>query len=401
MATADGIINDERYVPRYILPDPLVDAAGQIVAGESEWERRRDEILRLFSEHVYGRTPQTPILSSRVESLSLDREVFQGKGLQRQIRLWFENRGVQLKIDVLLYYPLLVGGQAPFVVGLNFNGNHAIQPDASIVLSDAWFPDEKDGYEGNRASDQSRGSESSRWPVEQILSRGYGLATVCYNDIDPDYDDGFTNGVHALFDRSGSNAEWGAIGAWAWGLSRIMDYLDGDPEVDSNRVVVMGHSRLGKAALWAGAQDTRFGLVISNNSGCGGAALSRRKFGETVQAINQRFPHWFCKNFYRFNNHEENLPVDQHMLIALMAPRPVYIASAEKDLWADPQGEFLAGLHAAPVYRLLGVDGLAASNLPPLDEPILSHIGYHIRRGGHDVTEFDWDSFLNFADLHF
>ena len=397
---------DEQKVPKYVLPGPLVTSDGTIVTDSRTWQaKRRPEILELFRTHVYGRSPIGRPKNMSFEVFDLDRQALGGAATRKQVTVYFTGEKDGPSMDILIYLPNAGKKPIPSFVILNFGGNHTINPDPAIKLSMSWMRQGK-GVVNNRATEESRGISSSGYPVEEILKRGYGLATIYYGDIDPDFHDEFKNGVHPVFDklldgRRASDA-WGSIGAWAWGLSRAMDYFETDTDIDHKRIAVLGHSRLGKTALWAGAKDERFAIVISNNSGCGGAALSRRRFGETVERINKSFPHWFCENFKKYNGKEDELPVDQHMLISLIAPRPVYVASADEDLWADPRGEFLACKHAEPVYSLLDVDGLGIREMPSLDRPVKEGtIGYHIRSGGHALTKYDWQQFMDFADAHF
>ncbi|MCP4756968.1 MAG: acetylxylan esterase [Proteobacteria bacterium] len=381
-----------------LLPDLLVDAAGEPIESSHAWEhQRRPQILELFRRHVYGRTPE--LCGSRSYSVfDQDSQSLGGRAIRKQVALEFTANGKTLRIDLLLFLPPeAISRAVPIFSLLNFNGNHTIHSDPSIALPKSHInPD-------FLPAEDFRGMRADRYPIQPILARGYGIATAYCGDIDPDFDDSFNNGVHALFDPPAPRSPdaWGSVSAWAWGLSRIMDYLETDEQVDHERVAVLGHSRLGKTALWAGAQDERFAIVISNDSGCTGAAISRGKQGESVKIINQLFPHWFCRNYKNYNDKEAELPVDQHMLLALMAPRPLYVASATEDLWADPASEFKSCIHAAPVYRLFGLNGLKTDQMPDPDQPLLEgHIGYHNRTGEHALTEYDWERFMDFADRY-
>lgn len=394
-------IYDESKVPPHALPDALVCEDGQAVGDDETWfMKRRPEILEQFEQQMYGHIPGRPkdvLFDSAVVESSDD--ALGGTALRRQVSIRFMPPADRPRLDLLMYLPKNV--PCPVFLGLNFWGNHTVCADPAVLVTDQWVPENAAAHaKENRASEQGRGCRSHRWPVELIVSRGYGLVTAYYGDLDPDHDDGYANGVHPLYDKPDATRRpnsWGAISAWAWGLRRAMDYLETCDAVDSSRVAVMGHSRLGKTALWAAANDDRFAMAISNGSGCCGAAIERRGFGETYAHI-RRFSHWFCPQFYM---NGDVLPVDQHQLISLIAPRPVYVASAEEDQWADPKGEFLGLKHAEPVYELLGRSGVGADEWPVVEAPVRDYLGYHVRRGKHDVTEYDWGKWLDFADRHF
>lgn len=394
---------DENKVPSYKLPELLVSLNGKEITTAKEWmEMRRPEILSLFEESMYGKIPGNLKFTS-YKTTEESHNALGGKAIRKQVELNFAKAGKELKVNLLVYLPKH-SGKVPVFVGYNFDGNHTVISDPEVLLPTSWVKnDSSHGINKSRATVQSRGAQKERWQIEKIISAGYGLVTIYYGDVDPDKND-FTDGVHSLFYSKGQIKpkadEWGSISAWAWGLSRVMDYLEKDPDIDASKAIVMGHSRLGKTALWAGALDQRFAIVISNNSGCGGAALSRRKYGERLGGMNQYFPYWLCDNCNKYDGYEDALPVDQHMLIALIAPRPVYIASAQDDKWADPKGEYLSGFYASPVYELFGKRGLTSIDMPDINHPVMNSIGYHIRTGGHGVFEYDWDQFIRFADLH-
>lgn len=402
LAQRPGINQDESKVPEFTLPDALICADGSTVDSIDTWvSKRRPEVFQLFADHVYGNTPTTAVPVKFVRHGEPWKSTG-GTSLRYEVLMQIGHPGKELAATMLITVPISVD-PVPCFVGFNFHGNHTTTADPLVSITESWVRNNsKNGTENNRASEKGRGQSSSRWPYEEIVKSGYGVCTIYYGDIDPDFDDGFKNGVHPFFFAEGqaspTKEQWGSIGAWAWGLSRALDYFETDLKIDHDRVAVIGHSRLGKTSLWAGASDQRFAMVISNDSGCGGAALSRRRFGETVKVINSNFPHWFCDQFSQYNDQEDQIPVDQHMLIALMAPRPVYVASATEDLWADPKGEFLSLAEADSVYGLYG-NNLMTRVFPPADKPlIIGKRGYHVRTGKHDISLFDWQRYIQFAN---
>jgi hypothetical protein len=397
----DSTINyDEARMPPYTLPDPLQLANGKRISTAREWiQNQRPAMLKLFADHVYGKMPGKP-KGIHFDIKDIDSFALDGKAIRKQLTIFFTAASAGPSIDVLMYLPKFAMNRVPVFIGLNFNGNHTINKDPGILLTTKWV---SNNANNNRATESSRGLQAARWPVEELVDRGYGLVTAYYGDLEPDNTEGWKTGIRTTMQSAlGIDKEqWGAIGAWAWGLSRIMDYLQTDRSVNSQQVVLTGHSRLGKAALWAGANDTRFAIVVANESGEGGAALSRRWIGETIKRINTAFPHWFIARYKQYNDNVHALPVDQHILLALIAPRPLYVASADEDTWADPKGEFLSAQNAEPVYALFGKKGLGVKEMPTVNHPVGETIRYHIRTGKHDMTFYDWQQYLDFADKHF
>lgn len=389
--------------PRPELPDPLVTFDGQRVKTAGEWrERRRPELKKLFEFYMYGQAPAAPDnLKAKVERV--DRGFFGGKATKKEVGISFGPPGTPA-IHLLLVVPNRRSGPAPVFVGTNFHGNHTLVADRGVALPDAWMPDRSRGVKNHRATEESRGTEIGVWNLEGSIDRGYAVATFYCGDVDPDKPD-FTDGVHPHYFKPGQTKpgphEWGTIAAWAWGISRAVDYLVTDGDIDRARIAVVGHSRLGKTALLAAAMDERIALAIPLQAGCGGTAPSRGKIGESVKQINDHFPHWFCDTFKEFNEQVDRLPFDQHSLVALVAPRPVLFANAVEDEWANPAGQFEVLKAADPVYRFLGVEGLGTNEPPPTGKLVGGRLGYFIRPGKHSMTLDDWQAFWNFADWHF
>jgi dienelactone hydrolase len=375
----EGLNAREENVPKYVLPDPLVFEDGTPVKTVEDWtNRRRPEILNLFREHVYGIRPDTPY---EVEFKELDKkeDVYGIGATAKHVAVTIKAEKGSQTFDFVLVTPK---AEEPVPLILLINHRWSIE-----------------------SLDKAVGETRSFWPAEKLVREGYATVSMGMSKVDPDNkNDGYEQGIRALLDAPDSDpmTRWHTISAWGWGASRALDYCLEQPEIDPQRTAVAGHSRGGKAALWAAAEDTRFKLAFSNNSGCGGAALSRRAYGESVARINKSFPHWFCGNFSKYNKNESELPVDQHQLIALIPPRAVYVTSRDRDLWADPRGEYTSVVKAGPVYDLFGIEHITNPAMPALDSPRhVGKTGYHILSGRHSLDEQDWGHFLDFADIVF
>jgi len=358
-----------------VFPNPLATADGTIVTTPEAWTAQvRPQTLRYFREQVYGVRPVEKPADFQAKVIREDPQALDGAATLKEIEITYSGTGGSGKFHPLLLIPNSAKSPAPTFLLFSFG-----KPDAAI---------EKEKF--------------GAWPVREIIARGYATVAFHVSEVDPDRADGFAEGVRAIFGKQPPAADaWGALSAWGWGASRVMNYLETDKAIDPKRVALIGHSRCGKAALWAGAEDPRFSYVISNNSGCGGAALARPKQGERIVNITTKFPYWFCENYRKYAGHEADLPIDQHQLLGLIAPRLLYVASATGDLWADPAAEFESCVRARPVFQLFGKKGLESETQPAPDKAMLDGgIGYHLRTGKHELAISDWQHFMDFADRH-
>lgn len=389
----------EAKVGDYTLPDPLKLADGQPVKDAKTWyQKRRPQIVRLFEESQFGRCPDRPADMS-FDVFDKGTPAFEEKALRKQVTIYFSKDKDGPKMDLLIYLPADAQKPVPLLLNLGFTANSLMVEDPGVKEGEIW----------NRQKKKVPAAGGFRFGglnVMPFLDKGFGIATVYYGDIDPDFDGGLAYGVRSLYLKQDQNEpapdEWGSIAAWAWGLSRALDYFETDKDIDAKRVAITGCSRLGKTVLWAGARDRRFAMVIASCSGEGGAALSRRNYGETIKhlAAPSRYDYQFCANYQKYGDNVAQFPVDSHMLLALIAPRPVLLQTGNTDIWSDPYGEFLAAIAAEPVYELLGGKGLGTDKMPPPDKPILHTIGFFMHTGGHGCYPPDWNIFLEFMQMH-
>ena len=370
---------DESSVPDYKLPELLETSESVSITTINEWVHlRKPEIISLFTEHVYGKIP-THFDAIAFNTVTNNENAPNIAASLKQVEIVITKDKKSLTIEFDIFIPNNVKQPVPITVLINHRGPEYV--------------------------DVTRQTKKGYWPAEMILARGYAAAVFNVNNVANDDPDSFSEDlIETLYpEQLEMNDGMRALSAWAWGAMRVMDYIETDSALDEDRAILVGHSRSGKAALWAGANDERWDITVANESGAGGAALSKRRFGETVEIINNGFPYWFTPNFEKYNRNEAELPLDQHMLIACMAPRGVYITAAEEDKWADPKGMYLALYHASRVYEhIYGITTLLDKRMPFVNNPTDNrYAAFHIRSGEHDLKRYDWIQFLNFADRHF
>lgn len=369
---------DESEVGSYKLPEILVTGQGEKITKTKEWKKiRRPEILQLFEDNVYGQVPNDfDDISFTVKNQ--DDKAMDGMATLKEVAITVTRNQKTATVNLILFTP-----------------NQAQKPVPVFLVIN---------HRGIKTMDVTRQNKDGFWPAEQVIEAGYAIAGFDVLDFAPDDKVRYVHGVLDQLYPEQLEMDNGMrdLGAWGWGASRVIDYFEKDKSVNAKKVISVGHSRGGKASLWFGAQDQRVAITISNESGNSGAALSRRNFGETVERIVTTFPYWFCPNYRKYAGNEDKLPVDQHMLIGLIAPRAVYVASAAEDLWADPKGQYLALKEALPVYRLYGFNINLPENMPAVNEQLISQVvGFHNREGKHNMTPFDWEQFIRFANNYF
>jgi hypothetical protein len=387
---------DEAHVGAYTLPDVLKMQNGKEVTDAKTWtEKRRSEIVKLFEEYQFGKMPPRPT-SLSFNVFDTGTSVFNGKAIRKQVTVYFTKDTSDHKMDLLIYLPAKAQKPVPLLLMVSFSANSNMVDDPGVKQGYVWTK------EGNKVpTSQSRGF--GKIDVESFISAGIGIATVYYGDIEPDFKTGFKYGIRGVYLKPGMKEpapdEWGAISAWAWGLSRAMDYFETDKQIDAKRVALQGTSRLGKTVLWSGAHDERFKLVIASCSGEGGAAISRRDYGENIKHMTDtsRYYYQFAPNWHSYASDFNASPVDAHMLVALMAPRPLLLQTGDTDYWSDPKGEFPAAVAAEPVYELFGKKGPTGPMPAAGDQTYLFNtLGYYMHSGGHGTVPSDWPLFIEY-----
>jgi hypothetical protein len=385
------------------LPDPLVMFDGKPVTSKAQWvKQRRPELKALFQHYMYGYLPAAPKIKATVGKSFND--ALGGKASIKEVTIDLGQPDAP-KIYVLVITPNQTKAPAPAILGLNFCGNHTVLNDPRVSLNPNWIPTSQycPGVVNNRATEAARGKGiDSEWGIADAIARGVAIVTFYNGDLAPDTPD-FTRGVFPHFAATNATKEtsWGNVAAWSWGFHRVVDYLVTDKAIDKNRIAAFGHSRMGKAAIFAAAMDERIAMAFPHQAGMGGTSPNRGTVGESVKAINDRFPHWFNDTFPLFSDNTAKLPFDQHSLVALMAPRPVMFSCAVEDIWSNPAGQFEVLQAASKVYQFLGVEGLNATKMPEAGMAVNSRLGFFYRGGKHSTIGEDWKAFLDFADKHF